>query len=83
MCGLFLVLSQLQFMPKQEYRLSRKKTENQFLTIREVPVKGWTSLSTRPELWCPHTQGTVWSSEFEVVVGAQERQIVPNAQLSE
>ena len=40
MCSLFLVLSQLQFMPQQEYRLSRKKTENQCLTIREVPVKG-------------------------------------------
>ena len=38
MCSLFLVLSQLQFMPKQEYRLSRKKTENQCLTIWEVPV---------------------------------------------
>ena len=38
MCSLFLVLTQLQFMPQQEYRLSRKKTENQCLTISEVPV---------------------------------------------
>ena len=44
--------------------------------------KGWASLSARPEFRPPHAQGAVLRSEFEVVVGAQERQIVPNAQLS-
>ena len=43
----------------------------------------WSSLSARAGLGRPHTQGTVRNSKFEVVVGAQERQIVPNAQLSE
>ena len=50
---------------------------------RSLDGEGWASLSARPELWRPHTQGEVQSSEFEVVVGAQECQIVANAQLSE
>ena len=49
----------------------------------EVLVKGQASLSARPELGRPHTQGAMRSSEFEVVVGAQEGQIVPNTQLRE
>ena len=38
MCSLFLVLTQLQLMPKQEYRLSRKKYKYHRLTNLEVPV---------------------------------------------
>ena len=41
MCSLFLVLSQLQFMPKQEYRLSRKRYKYHCLTILEVPVEAF------------------------------------------
>ena len=60
-----------------------KKAADRFLTLREVLVAGSASLSARPELGRPHTQGAMRSGEFEVVVGAQEGQIVSNTQLSE
>ena len=51
--------------------------------LLELNGKGRASLPARPELWCPDTQGTVLGSELEVVVGTQQGEIVPNAQLSE
>ena len=39
------------------------------------------SLSTRPRSRRPHAQAAVRRSELEIVVGAQQRQIVSNAQL--
>src|SRR5450830_1666755 len=38
MCSLFLVLSQLQFMPKQEIPSPMKKCRERCLTLWEVPV---------------------------------------------
>ncbi len=36
-------------------------------------TRGFASFSTRRILRCPHAQGAVRRSEFEIVVGAQER----------
>ena len=47
-----------------------------------VQRQRWASLSSRPDPLRPDTQRAVLSSESKVVVGAQERQIMPNAQLS-
>ena len=49
MCSLFLVLTQLQFMPKQEYRLSRKRYKYHCLTNLEVPVNKVRSRLPRSE----------------------------------
>jgi len=54
---------------------------NILVNFERAPT-GWASLPSRFGLWRPDTQRALTGGEFEVVVGTEKRQVVPNAQLS-
>ncbi|MDZ4327933.1 MAG: hypothetical protein U1A73_23355 [Pseudomonas sp.] len=67
----------------QSFEHRRQWVEDRMQQLSEVLTLQRSSISARHGFWCPNAQGAVRCGEFEVVVGAQQRQIVSNAKLSE